>query len=124
MGQSLSEKRWAENEVIFRQANKGVLEQLADAKVVAGEEDQYAFINGIDDTTLRFYCECADETCHERIELTPREYLEQHRNTSQFILLPGHHKASIERIVFATDRYIVVEKYLTPPSEADKLNPT
>lgn len=124
MGQSLSEIRWAENEVIFRQANKGVLEQLADTQGIAAEEDQTASIKSMDDLPLLFYCECADETCRQRIELTPKEYLEQHRNTSQFILIPGHHIPSVERIMFETDKYIVVEKYLAPPAAAEKLNPT
>jgi hypothetical protein len=124
MGQSLSEIRWAENEVIFRKANEGVVKNVASTKALAAEEDQAEFVQGIDDMELLFYCECADEKCRERIKLTSKEYTERHGNSSQFILLPGHHISSIERIVYEGAHYITVEKYVTPPENVDKLNPT
>ena len=124
MGQSLSEIRWAENEVVFRKANEAVTKDVASTKTVAAEENQKEFVKDIDDLKLLFYCECADEKCRERINLTPKEYAEQHRNSSQFILRPGHHIPAIERTVFAGDEYIIVEKYKTPPKDAEKLNPT
>lgn len=124
MSQSLSEIRWAENEVIFRKANEGVTKNVASTKTIAKEESQKEFVKGIDNLALLFYCECADEKCRERISLTPKEYTEQHRNSSQFILIPGHHIPEIERIIFEGDKYIVVEKYMTPPKNAEKLNQT
>lgn len=120
----MSEIRWAENEVVFRKANEGVTKNVASTKTIAKEEDQKEFIKDIDNLALLFYCECADEKCRERISLTPKEYMEQHRNSSQFILMPGHHIPTIERIVFEGDKYIIVEKYMTPPQNATKLNPT
>jgi hypothetical protein len=124
MGQSLSEKRWVENEVVFRQANERVSKDVASTKTIAKEEGQREFVKGIDDTALLFYCECADEKCRQRISLTFKEYTEQHHNSSQFILIPGHHIPEVERVVLDGDKFIVVEKYVTPPKEAEKLNPT
>jgi hypothetical protein len=124
MSQSLSEIRWAENEVVFRKANENVAKNVVSTKTIAEEENQQEFIKGMDDLALLFYCECADEKCRERISLTPKEYAEQHRNSSQFILMPGHHIPTVERIVFEGDKYIIVEKYMTPPKNAEKLNPT
>jgi hypothetical protein len=124
MNQSLSEKRWAENEVIFRQANERVTKELAAVKTLAEEDGQQDLVKGIDDITLHFYCECADDKCHERVPLTPKEYTQQHHNKSRFILIPGHQIPSIERVVFEDDNYIVVEKYMTPPDKVEKLNHT
>jgi hypothetical protein len=122
MGQSLSEIRWAENEVVFRKANERVAKNVASTKAVAKEEGQEEFIRDIDGLPLLFYCECSSEKCRERISLTPKEYGEQHRNSSQFLLIPGHHIPKIERIVFENDKYIIVEKYVTPPKNAEKMN--
>jgi len=126
MGQSLSEIRWAENEVIFRKANEAVVRNVASTKTIAEEEEQKEFVKGLDDTPLLFCCECADEKCRERIPLTPKTYEEQHRNSSQFILIRGHHIPQIERVVFESGDYIVVQKYMTPPDPdtVEKLNPT
>lgn len=122
MGDSIQEQRWAENEVIFRQANERVTKNVARTKAIAEEEGQQHVVSNIDDMALLFYCECSDEKCHERISLTPREYSERHQNSSQFILLPGHNKPQVERTVYDGGHYLVVEKFITPPKKVGKLN--
>ncbi|HYH36145.1 MAG TPA: hypothetical protein VD706_01455 [Candidatus Saccharimonadales bacterium] len=124
MDQSLSEVRWAENEVIFRKANESTAKRVASTKTIAQEDGQEEFVKGMDDLPLLFYCECADEKCRERISLTSNEYTEQHRNSSQFIVIPGHHIPKVERVTFDADKYLVIEKYVTPPQDAETLNPT
>jgi hypothetical protein len=117
-----SERRLVENEVIFRQHNEKVqqdLEALRDEAKTEGHD-----ILPREDMSVHFYCECAKETCHERIVLTPDEYKEFHQNSSQFIVLPGHNFPEVERIVLTNDKLMVVEKYITPPPTASQLNPT
>jgi len=77
------------------------------------------------DLPLHFYRECSDEKCEQRIVIKPSDYKKLHKNSSQFIILPRHRVASIERIVREEPDYMVVEKYMTPPAPKDaKLRPT
>jgi hypothetical protein len=124
MSQSLQEQRWAENEVIFRNRNKAVIDEMAEIKTIARSDKQEHLVEDNDDDELLFFCECANEKCHERIRLTVHDYKKYHRSSSEFIVLPGHHVPEIERILFDGGAYYVVEKYMTPPKHADKLNPT
>ena len=122
MGQSLSEIRWAENEVIFRQANKGVLENVAETKAIAEEENQTTAIRNLDDLTLLFYCECADERCRQRILIKPSEYKAIHKNRNCFTIVNGHEIKSVEQVVRQEPEFAVIEKFKNPPESASKLN--
>lgn len=97
-----SKRKLAENEVVFREANKSVAEFAGDA--------------ASDDRPLRFYCECSKDECRERIELTPAKYRELHPNNRLFIALPGHEITEIEKIVSRQDEFIVIEKFDEPPT--------
>jgi hypothetical protein len=55
-------------------------------------------------------CECADDTCTERIQLTPAEYEAIRKHPNRFPILPGHELVDVEVVVEAHDRYLVVEK--------------
>jgi hypothetical protein len=46
-------------------------------------------------TLSDWICECADETCTERIELTPQQYERVREHPTQFIVAP-----STEHVVF------------------------
>ncbi len=121
MSASVSQQHLAENEVMFRKHNERInkaLEKLAKAATADGNT-----LSKHTNLPLHFYCECSDEKCRKRIIIKPSEYKELHKNSSQFLILPGHRVASIERIVQETPNYMVVEKYLTPPKNA-KLHPT
>jgi redox-regulated HSP33 family molecular chaperone len=124
MEQTLSEKRWAENEVVFRQANERVIKNISSVKDIAEEDGQQEFVEGMDEIPLLFYCECSNENCRERISITPKEYVKQHRSRSQFILISGHHIAQIERILKDYGKYIIVEKFMTPPEDVTQLHKT
>lgn len=125
MGQSLSDIRMAENEVVFRQANERLMSSIAETKAVAAEEGQQAMVEGaaIEKVPLQFICECIKDACRKRISLTLQEYETCHQNKSQFVVFPGHNNPKIERVVKQTDTYMVVEKYVTPPEKADTLHP-
>jgi hypothetical protein len=65
---------------------------------------------GEQDAASVFRCECARLGCNELIDLTPREYEEIRAHPRQFIVLPGHELAEVERVVERRDGYLVVEK--------------
>jgi hypothetical protein len=125
MADTLSEKRWAENQIIFRRANQHVPKDLTVLKSVAQNEELTELVEDIESTTIGFYCECSDEKCRSRIAMTPEDYLALHRTEKQFLVLPGHEIPDIEHVIVSSKDYNVIEKYRTPP-ETDKsvLNPT
>lgn len=124
MKESASKRNLAENEVIFRQANEQIFKKLQelDRKVVADGHSLDLMLT--EDIPLHFYCECSNDKCRERVEITPSQYQALHKNSSQFVVLPGHQVAKIERVVREESGYLVVEKFLTPPKKARKLNST
>jgi hypothetical protein len=60
--------------------------------------------------TFDIVCECADEECTARIEITFSRYEEVRANAKAFIVVPGHVDRSVERVLLSTDTYRVVEK--------------
>ena len=119
----MSERRLAENEVLFRQNNIQVQKSLEKLRKTAKAEGRESLLPETD-MPLQFYCECSDENCKQRIILNPTEYSDLHQNSSQFILIPGHNVPRVERTVKITDKYIVVEKYKAPPESPEQLNTT
>jgi hypothetical protein len=57
-------------------------------------------------------CECADDGCAERIELTHNEYEAVRANPRRFFVLPSsdHVVDGVETVVERGERYWVVEK--------------
>jgi hypothetical protein len=99
-----SERRLKENEVIFRQVNRGIQEFI--------EEE-----NARTDKTIPFYCECSKADCRERIKLTAREYKKLHQKDNQFIILAGHELSKIEKVIERHNGFNVVEKFGPMPDE-------
>ncbi|MFL6011978.1 MAG: hypothetical protein ACJ734_09370 [Gaiellaceae bacterium] len=92
------EARLARNEVIFRSINDRIRE-------LAVRLDQ-----GPDDS-LSFICECADETCVERLPLTMRQYDDVRAIPARFVVVPGHEVTPlVERVVFRSDDFVIVRK--------------
>lgn len=123
MTEPTSDRRMAENEAYFKRVNKNVVKGLNDLKEMA-KTDKYQHPIPEIDTPINFYCECSDENCRFRIKIPPKLYEQLHKNSSQFILYPGHRVPKIERVIKAEKDYIVVEKYMTPPGNVDKLQKT
>jgi hypothetical protein len=85
----------ARNEALFREVN----EHVAGVSVRvdgAGELD--------------FLCECADESCTEAVALRRDEYESVRGEPRQFVIVPGHSVADIERVIAEGERYAVVRK--------------
>ena len=87
-------ERLVENEEAFRAAN----ERLSDA------------LDGTSVGLVPFLCECADDTCLDRVELDMDAYREIRSNSSHFFRLPGHLDAPGERLVEHRSGYDVMEK--------------
>lgn len=118
----VSERRIAENEVIFRRHNEAMQQKLDEFKKMAKESDEEYFVEA-DDKPLRFYCECADEKCRQRILIKPSEYKAIHKNRSYFTILKGHEIKEVEQVIRQEPGFEVVEKFKNPPESASELNP-
>jgi hypothetical protein len=60
---------------------------------------------------LAFVCECADETCVERILLSSSQYDDLRAIPTRFVVVPGHEVTPlVERVVFRGPDFIVVRK--------------
>jgi hypothetical protein len=57
-----------------------------------------------------FLCECADDTCLGRVELTHRQYREIRSHPDRYFIQRGHAMIEHERIIEEHDSYQIVEK--------------
>ncbi|MBV8258433.1 MAG: hypothetical protein JO073_11515 [Actinobacteria bacterium] len=91
------EERLAKNEVMFRAIN----ERIRDLAVRFNAADE----------PIGFICECADETCVEKVPLTLEQYEEMRVLPARFAVVPGHEATPlVERIVFRTPEFVLVRK--------------
>src|SRR5581483_3774210 len=117
MADKISERRLAENEAAFREANERVKHEFEALQRIAKEEDHKPFPS-TKQVTVHFYCECSNPACRERIIMTLHTYIKLHKKHNQFILIPGHEIPSIEHTVKQGDAYIMVEKRGKVPRHA------
>ena len=104
MSDSSSERRLAENEVIFREVNEQIRHEVAKN-----------FGRIAKDLPLEFYCECANENCRERISLPSAEFRVAHSSDKHFIVKRGHIFPKVEHLIDRRENYDIIEKYETPP---------
>lgn len=100
-GLPASPRRLRENEDLMEDLNRRVKERLEQIRVEDDEDPEAPF---------RFFCECSDLDCRERIEIRPRRYEAIHADTERFVLLPGHEIPAVETVVGEEDGYLVVRK--------------
>ena len=88
--------RLIENEKIFRAANERLRER----------------VEAIDPghSSIPFICECIDERCVERIELSLDDYDRVRATDEHFFIAPGHPVLDGERLVEDNDSFVVVSK--------------
>jgi len=99
-------ERLAKNEALFREVNERIQ-----------EVDEHLQGPGMDESSLwEFICECADETCFERVELLPKEYESVRDDSRQFVIVPGHEVGGIEQVVSRKERFTIVEKTAGEPA--------
>jgi hypothetical protein len=88
----LRETRMAANEAFFRSVNERLEDGTPDTSV------------------LIVLCECADEDCAQRLELTRSEYEHTRSDSTQFVVAHGHAEPEIEEVILRTDRFEMVRK--------------
>ncbi len=92
---SPSDERLAKNESLFRAVNER-LDELGEAVSWSKTTD--------------YLCECSDTTCIEPIELTNDEYERARSRPTVFMLVPGHQRLEIERVIEENEHFLLVEK--------------
>lgn len=123
MEESLSERRMAENEAVFRGLNERVHADIDEVDRIAAEDGQEP-ISLDRDMPLFFYCECSDENCRKRIKLSPNTYEKIHKDRNAFTIVCGHEVKEIEEVISKTPEYCVAVKHKTPPPNPNSLNST
>jgi hypothetical protein len=123
MDMPLSERRQIENEMIFRRANEKVGDGLDSLDAMHIADDNPELIRD-DDILLHFKCECSDEDCDARIPIKLSAYQKIHENRDAFIIKLKHQVNAIEKIIFTSDNYSVVEKNNSTTEPGDTLNAT
>ena len=118
-----SDRRLAENEIVFRRYNESVKEGMDRLNELAAQEGSDFYDLGVDDP-LHFYCECSDENCVERIKISPNEYNKIHENRRAFTIVCGHEVSKIEEAMRKEKGYCVVVKHQVPPETEATLHST
>ena len=104
---TLSDERAARNEALFREVNEEVAR--LERRLEGGAP--------------QFVCECAAESCVERIEVPLEAYEQIRSNPRRFVLKPGHEQEQVERVVDSGNGYVVVEKTAVAGRVAERTNP-
>ena len=104
-------RRAVENEALFREVNERLMERKQD-------DPGWSLPSP-------WVCECAEETCTERIEMSPLQYEELRSEPTHFAVVPDeeHVSLDVERIVEKRDRYWVVEKTGEAAEIAEETDP-
>ena len=103
------EERVARNEATSREINEGI-EQAHDG---AAPSDY-----------VRMICECGQEQCDRVIAISVAEYERVRSDPRQFAVVRDHMTEELERVVFETERFVVVAKREgTPASVATEEDP-
>jgi hypothetical protein len=76
-----------------------------------GNERLREFVETMDDVELiPFLCECMDDTCMGRVELTLDQYAGVRSRENRFVIVRDHPTLSGERVVQENGPYQIVEK--------------
>jgi hypothetical protein len=92
---SAQEERIARTESLFRDVNERIAESAERFAV-----DEAAFV-----------CECADDSCTERVGATLEEYERVRADGTRFLLATGHEDTRVERVIERPrGRFTIAEK--------------
>ncbi len=73
--------------------------------------------------TFEIVCECDREACTERIEVGFAAYERVRRDSTAFIVVPGHADTEIEHVVARRDAYEIVSKLGAAAAVAELSDP-
>jgi hypothetical protein len=96
MGNAERELRAAQNQLLFC---------LVDDRTRELSEN-----SGGSPAVLEFACECADESCIERIPLSALQFLAIESEPNRFIVLRGHEVPEVEDVIAERDGFLIVSK--------------
>jgi hypothetical protein len=96
VGEVDRDTRREENQKLFRGGN----ESLHDAAVAAGYQTEL----------VPFLCECADEDCLGRVELTPSQWEVVAVAPNHYVMIAGHQRSEREEIVGSIREYEIARK--------------
>ena len=88
----LTRRRLERNEAVFRAANEEIDERSGPGGVV------------------RYVCECAAAECAETVPLAHAAYAAVRSSPHRYLVVPGHERPELERVVERHERYLVVDK--------------
>ena len=93
------DERAARNQSLFREINERI------------ESLNEGF--GPRSTSEEWICECANDTCTERVAMAIVEYEAVRQNGATFFVAPSgeHVWADVEKVIMRSDRYWIVEKF-------------
>ena len=104
------ERRIGKNEALFREVNDRI-ERVTESLQVTTEN-------------LWILCECGDESCLEKVEVSLPEYERIRSDPALFFVLPGHELPDVEDVVEEAPGYYIVRKRSGGPAElATELDP-
>ena len=90
-------RRIGQNEALFRDVN----ERIASLSRTFDLQDQ----------AFEVVCECSDASCTGRMTVTMGEYTDVRSDPRRFLVLPGHQREGVERVVEEHADYLVIEKF-------------
>jgi hypothetical protein len=97
----MSPRRARENEQFMEELNERMEATLREIRDETDDDP---------DAPFRFFCECADIACRDRIEVRPSRLDAIHSDSERFVVKPGHEIPSVERIVDQEEGYLIVRK--------------
>ena len=102
---ALSDERLAKNEIHFRAVNER-LDELGEAAPWSKKTD--------------YLCECSDTSCIEIVELTQDEYERVRSRATVFVVVPGHQRPEIEKVIEENEGFMLVEKVVAVEEVIDE----
>jgi hypothetical protein len=104
-------ERTGENEALFREVNERLKERKEDRSAWAMPSE--------------WICECADQECTERFEMSLLEYEDLRARPTRFAVAPNeeHVSLDVERVVEEREGYWVVEKFGEAAEVAEETDP-
>jgi hypothetical protein len=93
---SARDRRIGRNEALLRSVNERI--------------DEVGGAFALHDEPLDFICECGDAACSERVRLPRSDYDRVRRQPTWFVVVAGHEKPEVERVVGRIGEYLIVDK--------------
>jgi hypothetical protein len=98
------EDRVARNHALFRDVNERIYSLT----------EEFGSHPADDGLSLAFVCECGNVTCTSQVLVETDDYSRIRAHPAHFLVLAGHEKSDLERVVESNSHYVVVERLQVP----------